>query len=118
MPRSLEEERKMMDLDSALKQFVRERRIPIFGIASADGFEHALLGWHPQQLLPRCKSVVVFGRPFVEYPMHVDKETHIVNQSWWTANDSIYRGVKEWRGELINLFDKFGLARLRYTLTI
>ena len=104
----------MVDMDSVLEQFVRERRIPIFGIASADGFEHALPGWHPQQLMPRCKSVVVFGRPFVQYPLHVDEETHIADQYWWTVNDSIYRGVKGWRGELINLFDKFGLGAANF----
>ena len=57
-----------MDMNPILQAFVQEREIPIFGIASADGFEQALAGWHPKQLMPRCKSVVVFGRPFVEFP--------------------------------------------------
>ena len=48
-PRSLEEEQKMVDMNSVLQEFVQERGIPIFGIASADGFEHALPGRHPKQ---------------------------------------------------------------------
>ena len=104
----------MVDMDSVLEEFVQGRRIPIFGIASADGFEHALPGWHPKQVMPRSKSVVVFGRPFVGYPLHVDEDTHIADQSWWTANEPIYRGVAEWRGELINLFDEFGLGAANF----
>lgn len=69
----------MVDMDSVLQEFVQERAIPIFGIASADGFEHALPGWHPKQLMPRCNSVVVFGRPFVQHPWNVDEETHIID---------------------------------------
>jgi hypothetical protein len=49
MPRSLEEQEKPMDMNSVLQEFVQERGIPIFGIASADGFEHALPGRHPKQ---------------------------------------------------------------------
>lgn len=100
----------MVDMDSILKEFVQERQIPIFGIASAGGFEHALPGWYPKQLMPRCKSVVVFRRPFLEYHLHVDKETYIADQFWWAANEPVYRGVAGWRGELVNLFDEFGLG--------
>ena len=100
----------MVDMDTVLQEFVEERGIPIFGIASADGFEHALPGWHPKQLMPRCKSVVVFGRPFVEYPWNVDDETHIVDHSWFAVNERVYRGLPGWRGELVNLFDGFGLG--------
>lgn len=104
----------MVDLDSVLEEFVQERGILIFGVASADGFEHALPGWHPKELMPRCKSVVIFGRPFVEYPLHVDEETHIADQSWWAANEPVHRGVAAWRGELVNLFDKFGLGAANF----
>lgn len=104
----------MVDMDSVLEEFVQERRISIFGIASADGFEHALPGWHPKQLMSRCKSVLVFGRPFVEHPLHVDEETHIAGQSWWAANEPVYRAVAGWRGELVNLFDEFGLGAANF----
>ena len=104
----------MVDMDSVLEEFVQGRRIPIFGIASADGFEHALPGWHPKRLMPRCKSVVVFGHPFVGYPLHVDEDTHIADQSWWTANKPIYHRVAGWRGELVNLFDEFGLGAANF----
>jgi ferredoxin len=39
----------MVDVDRVLQEFVQERGIPIFGIASPDGFKHALPGWHPEQ---------------------------------------------------------------------
>jgi len=103
-----------MDVNSVLEEFVQDRQIPIFGVASADGFEHALPGWHPKQLMPRCKSVLVFGRPFVEYPLHVDEKTHIANQSWWAANEAVYRDVARWRGEIINLFNELGLGTANF----
>ena len=60
-----------MDMNPILQEYVLESGIPIFGIASVDGFEPALPGWHPKQLMPRSKSAVVFGRPFVDHPIHV-----------------------------------------------
>ena len=103
-----------MDIDSALARFVQEKRIPIFGIANADSFEYALRGWHPKELMPRCKSVLIFGCPFVEHPLHVDEKTHIANDSWWKANESVSREVAKWRGEIINLFDEFGLGTANF----
>jgi hypothetical protein len=67
----------MVDLNSTVQEYVHQRPIPIFGIARAGGFEHALPGWHPRQLMPRCNSVVVFGRPFVPHPYQVDEKTHL-----------------------------------------
>jgi epoxyqueuosine reductase len=100
----------MVDLDRALAAFVRQRQIPILGVAPAEGFERALPGWRPQQLMPRCRSVVVLGCPFVAHPLQVDKETHLANSSWWAANEPVYRGVARWRSELMELFDGFGLG--------
>lgn len=104
----------MVDMDSVLQAFVQEREIPIFGIASPAGFEHALPGWHPQQLMPRCKSVVVFGRPFIEHAWVVDKKTHIIDPSWFAVNQPVYRGLRDWRGGLVNLFDEFGLGAANF----
>lgn len=56
----------MVNINSILQEFVQENAIPIFGVASADGFKHTLPGWHSKQLMPKCNSVVVFGRPFVQ----------------------------------------------------
>jgi epoxyqueuosine reductase QueG len=97
-------------MDGILQELARERAVPIFGIASAEGFEHALPGWHPKELMPRCNSVVIFGRPFVQHPYDVDEKTHIIDPSWFAVNEPVYRGVAEWRGDLVNLFDQFGLG--------
>ena len=99
-----------MDIDRALTGFVRDRQIPIFGIAGAGGFEHALPGWRPRDLMPRCESVVIFGRPFVPDPPYVVDERHVAADAWWEANEAVYRQVAEWRGELVDLFDQHGLA--------
>jgi epoxyqueuosine reductase QueG len=99
-----------MDPDLVLAKFVKEKRIPIFGIANADGFEHAGAGWHPQELMPRCQSVLIFGHPFVGRPPQVGGKTHLAHDSWWKVNASVSRQVATWRGELINLFDEFGLG--------
>ncbi len=103
-----------MDIDSALARLVRKRQIPIFGIANADGFEYALPGWKPKELMPRCKSVIIFGRPFVEHTPYVVEEKHIANDSWWEANEAVFLEVARWRGEIINLFDEFGLATANF----
>ena len=92
-----------MDIDSALARFVQERQIPIFGIASADGFEYALPGQSPKELMPRCRSVIC-----------VEPKKHIANDSWWEVNETVFREVAKWRGEIINLFDEFGLATANF----
>jgi len=53
---------------------------------------------------------LIFGRPYVKHPFHVDEETHIADESWWTANEVVYRDLAAWRGELVNFFDGFGLG--------
>ena len=93
-----------------LQAFIQEREIPIFGVASADGFEQALPGWHPKELMPRCKSVIVFGRPFVEAPWHVDEKTHVIDHDWYAANEPAFGALPEWRGGLVNLFDQYGVG--------
>jgi len=99
-----------MDLDGAMAKFVEDRTIPIFGIANVEGFADALPGWHPKELMPKCNSVVVFGHPFFEYPLHIEERTYIANRSWWDANRIVYRQVATWKRELFGLFDGFGLG--------
>jgi ferredoxin len=103
-----------MDIDGALTRLVQKRQIPIFGIANADGFEYALPGWRPKELMPRCKSVVLFGRPFEGYPPYIVNKRHIAADSWWEANEVVFREVSRWRGEIIDLFDEFGLATANF----
>lgn len=99
-----------MDIGNALATYVREHKIPIFGIADASGFAHALPGWHPHEVMPLCKSVVVFGRPFIEHPLRVEEKTHLANDSWWETNASVSQEIARWRGDIVNLLDTFGLG--------
>lgn len=101
-------------MDRVLAGFVRSRQIPIFGIARADAFEYALPGWHPRELMPRCKSVLVLGHPFVEHPLQVDEKTHVADDAWWEVNEAVARRVARWRGELVDLFDEFGLGSANF----
>jgi epoxyqueuosine reductase len=94
-----------MNLDDAVNSFVEERMIPIFGIASAEGFADALPGWHPKDLMPNCESVVVFGHPLFQYPLYMEEQTYIANQSWWDANKIVDRQIATWKGELFALLD-------------
>lgn len=103
-----------MDIEGIPAEHVPERKIPIFGIASADGFDQAWPGRHPRELMPRCRSVVVFGRPFIRHPLLVDEESHIANESWWKVNDSVVRETAKWRGEIIDLFDACGLGTANF----
>jgi hypothetical protein len=38
-----------MNLNDELARFVEENEIPVYGIASTDGFKRALPGWHPKE---------------------------------------------------------------------
>ncbi len=99
-----------MDLDGTMAEFVQSRDIPIFGIANTQGFAHALPGWHPKELMPKCESVIVFGHPLFQHPLHMEERTYIANQSWWDAQRIVSRQIAAWKGELFGLFDGFGLG--------
>jgi hypothetical protein len=99
-----------MDLDGAIAEFVESRNIPIFGIANTPGFADALPGWHPKELMPKCESVIVFGHPLVQHPLHMEKRTYIANQSWWDAQRTVDRQIITWKGELFGLLDGCGLG--------
>ncbi|NIS81254.1 MAG: hypothetical protein GTO14_13855 [Anaerolineales bacterium] len=101
-------------MENMLARFVQERQIPIFGVANADGFKHALPGWYPKELMPRCESVIIFGRPFAARYPYVVEEKHIANDAWWEVNEAVTLEVAKWRGELINLFDECGLATANF----
>ncbi len=110
-----------MDLDDAIADFVEERLIPIFGIADAGGFDSALPGWHPKELMPKCESVIVFGHPMFQHPLTMEKRTYIANRSWWLAQKIVDRQLAIWKGELFALLDKtgFGVASFgKFRLTI
>lgn len=74
-----------MDMNNVIKEFVVKEKIPIFGIANADGFKHALPEWHPKKLMPRSRSVLIFGLPFVKYELSVNEETYISNDFGFSA---------------------------------
>jgi epoxyqueuosine reductase len=43
-----------------IKQIVGDLGTDLYGIASVDRFEDALKGFHPTDIFPECKSVIVF----------------------------------------------------------
>lgn len=100
----------LMDLDSVLATFVEERAIPIFGIADGWGFDDALPGWHPQELMPRCESVIVVGHPLLHHPLYMEKGTYIANRSWWDTQRIISEQIATWKGDLFALLDSLGLG--------
>jgi epoxyqueuosine reductase QueG len=99
-----------MDLDGAVAEFVQRRKIPIFGIANAQGFADALPGWHPKELMPKCESVIVLGHPLFQHPLHMEERTYIVNRSWFDVQRLVSRQIATWKGELFGLFDGCGLG--------
>lgn len=60
--------------------------------------------------MPRCRSVIIFGRPFVGHIPYVVGDKHIAEDAWWEANKIVFRDLAIWRGDIINLLDEFGLA--------
>lgn len=97
-----------MDLDFAVAEFGRSRKIPIFGIADAQGFAHALPGWHPRDLMPKCESVIVLGHPLFQHPLQMEERTYIVNRSWFDVQRLVSRQIDTWKGELFGLLDRCG----------
>lgn len=53
--------RLLSDLKSDLEQFVKDLGAYAVRVADPQGFENALLGCHPKNVLRNCKSVIVFG---------------------------------------------------------
>ncbi|MCL1813089.1 MAG: epoxyqueuosine reductase [Treponema sp.] len=49
-----------------IKQILNDLGTDICGIASIDRFTGAPQGFHPADTLPSCKSVIVFGKKFLE----------------------------------------------------
>ena len=92
-----------MDLDGAWAEFVEARDIPIFGVASAQGFADALPGWHPKELMPKCESVIVLGHPLLQHPLHVEERTYIANRSWWDAQRTVSGQIAVWKSDLFGL---------------
>jgi epoxyqueuosine reductase QueG len=57
------EEGNMIDA-GVIKQMANEKGAPLCGIAPVDRFEKAPAGFHPRDIYPGCKSVVVVASPF------------------------------------------------------
>jgi epoxyqueuosine reductase QueG len=60
-----------MDITSLeVKRIAEELGMDLCGVASVDRFEEAPRGYHPRDVLPQCKSVVVIGRKFLHSTLH------------------------------------------------
>jgi epoxyqueuosine reductase QueG len=103
-----------MDLEKLLHEYVHEQQIPIFGVASVNGFHQALPGYHPKDFMPRCESVVVIGLPFIEHPLLVEEKTHRANTSWWETNQAVVDQTGAWRADILNLLDQHGLGAANF----
>jgi epoxyqueuosine reductase QueG len=99
-----------MDLEEALSDFVKDRGIHIFGVASSRGFAGALPGWHPKDLMPKCESVIVLGHPLLPHPLQMEADTYIATRSWWDTQRPLSRRIDAWKAELFCLLDRRGLG--------
>lgn len=105
---------RQMNVRTFIDQYIDKAKIPIFAITTANDFEHALPGWQPMELMPDAKSILVFGRPLIEYPRIVDEKTHIADESWWTKNTEVFDQIAVWRGGIINILDNFGYGAANF----
>jgi len=55
----------MMITAKEIKEMIMENGADLCGIASIDRFDEAPKGYHPCDVLPSCKSVVVFAKKFL-----------------------------------------------------
>ena len=63
----------MQDLTEKVKNLALEQGAHLVGIASADRFEGAPRGHHPEDLLPGAKSVIVIAQRFFQTILDSDK---------------------------------------------
>lgn len=103
-----------MNVQNEIDQYIDKVNIPIFAITTAKDFEHALPGWQPMDLMPDAKSMLIFGRSFIEYPRSVDEKTHIADETWWTENIEVFNQIADWRGEIITILDNFGFGAANF----
>jgi len=59
--RTIDEVRQLPDLKNDLEQFAMNLGAYAMRVADPKGFENALLGCHPKNVLRNCNSVIVFG---------------------------------------------------------
>lgn len=104
----------MMTVDRSLADFLTKQAIPIFAITSADDFEHALPGWQPKDLMPRARSMILFGLPFIEYPRSLNEKTHIADEGWWAENLPVFEQIAEWREGIISILDNYGFGAANF----
>jgi len=57
-------------LSSDIKQILYDMGADLCGIASIDRFDEAPAGFHPCDILPSCKTVVVFAKKFLTGTLH------------------------------------------------
>ena len=103
-----------MNIQTEVDRFVDMARIPIFAITNCYDFEYALPDWQPKELMPRARSILIFGRPFLEHPRFVDEKTHIADESWWTENIEVFEQIGDWRAGFVNILDNFGFGAANY----
>lgn len=103
-----------MEFQAALRNLIDQERVPLFGVANTNGFQHAQSELHPRQLVPRSKSVLVFGVPFVGPKLMVDERTNLSNDSYWTANEPIQNKIFQLRAQIVNLLDSYGYAACNF----
>jgi epoxyqueuosine reductase QueG len=103
-----------MNIQDEVERFVAEANIPIYAVTGIEDFEHALPGWQPKDLMPGVRSMILFGRPFIEYPRSVNEKTHIADERWWTENSQIFDQIADWRGGIITILDNFGFGAANY----
>ena len=51
-----------MNVQNEIEHYVAENKMPIYAITDGENLEHALPGWQPKELIPRAKSILIFGR--------------------------------------------------------
>ncbi len=103
-----------MNIQSEIDHYIEEFRIPIYAVTECEDFEYALSGWQPKDLMPRARSILIFGRPFIEHPKIVDEKTHIADETWWTKNTQVFEQIADWRSGIVNILDDFGFGAANF----
>lgn len=97
----------MMISAAAIKERLSQKGAVISGIAPAERFAKAPRGFHPQDILPECKSIVVFG---LQFPSGVTK-AH-TNAPYTLVRNYLVAQTDQISVELMNELEREGLTAI------
>lgn len=99
------------DIREKVKDFLAERNIPVFGVASAESLnKKAPEGFRPQDMLKNAKSVIIVGKPLPLGVFHTPKS--MKNKFYTQAFSTYYTIMNEATTSIALMIEESGFLSL------